>query len=765
MADTESGLHEVSRDAALRNAVIEAALDCIIMIDQEGVVIEYNPAAEQVFGYSRNEAIGHSLAELVIPQNLRQLHQDGLAHYLATGENKVLNQRVEVPAINKAGDDLLVELAISPVKYGSSTFFSAYLRDITETRASQERLKASEERFQSLFELCPDAIIIFDAKGIVVDVNTRACELIGYSKNEVISQHSLKYISKDHIPEMVAATQTSKIGQFFQIQTEIIGRYGVVIPAEIVGRRIDGDKGPLTHMVVRDVSIRLENEKQLREAKEHAERANAAKSDFLANMSHEMRTPLNGIIGSLSLIDNQTIDAKSVSFLNSAEKSAETLLTLIDDLLDLSRIEAGELDLEESAFKPAELSNVILELFSQLADAKGLDLNVKASNSDATLFADVGKIRQVLINLVGNALKFTQRGAVNVEIDYISTGAYRELKFEVSDTGIGISRTDQANLFERFKQADSSRSKAHGGTGLGLSICKDLVEIMGGSISLSSAPGVGSTFGFSVPVSTASDRKELPENIIQDDGALAGRVLIAEDSETNARVAMAMLERLGLDYQHVEDGAAAVDAALHGEFDAVLMDVSMPIMDGLQATRVLRERGYLKPIIGLTAHAFQSDKEHALDCGMTGYVTKPLRVKKLKEALSEWLSDKAPAAEPSHTEAAPPLDADAIQETWEDDMPVFAEICHIFMDELSWRIPMLETAKDGEEIQRQAHSLKGGALNVGAIELSRLSNELQMVSTKGSQNRIAELIALIKPEAQRVKEALEQGYLGEASGE
>ena len=225
-----------------------------------------------------------------------------------------------------------------------------------------------------------------------------------------------------------------------------------------------------------------------------------------------------------------------------------------------------------------------------------------------------------MINLVGNALKFTPRGEINVSANYAGTCDTGHLHFEVTDTGIGISKQDQALLFDRFKQADSSRSKSHGGAGLGLAICKELTDLLGGRISVSSAPGVGSTFNISLPVSRLDADTETLQSDMVRSGPMSGIVLIAEDSETNAMVAKKMLEKLNVSYKHVTDGAAAVDAALEGDFDAILMDVSMPNMDGLEATRILRGRGYTKPIIAMTAHALKGDKDNALALGMSDYL-------------------------------------------------------------------------------------------------------------------------------------------------
>ena len=514
MADAKQTLVAIERDTALRNAVIDAALDCIIMMDQDGLVVEFNPAAEQVFGYTREEAIGATLADLVIPESLREAHHTGLVRYLKTGEHAVLNQRVEVSATNKAGDDLLVELAISPVEFGGNTFFSAYLRDITEAKAAQEKLLASEERFQSLFELSPDAIVVINGRGELLDANNLACKLAGYSKEEMLNKPAIEFVDPESLGTALSGMSSASNGETVRVQMEFLNASGERVPTELLGRRIESADGALYYGVIRDISDRLAKEQQLRDSKEAAEKANLAKSDFLANMSHEMRTPLNGVIGSLSLVERDGLSDQTSGLIQAAERSAETLLTLIDDLLDLSRIEAGEIDVEFSVFDPAELSTIVNEVFSPLAEKKGITLATDVRAAGKMIRSDVGKIRQVLINLVGNALKFTQRGVVAVDIDYEGGDQNGRLLLEVRDTGIGISKRDQTVLFDRFKQADSSRSKSHGGAGLGLAICKQLVDIMDGTITVSSAPGVGSTFTFNIPVSRAYDEANPVDEVL-----------------------------------------------------------------------------------------------------------------------------------------------------------------------------------------------------------------------------------------------------------
>ncbi|MCI4644077.1 MAG: PAS domain S-box protein [Hyphomonadaceae bacterium] len=740
-----SDIDAITAYTALRHAVIDVALDCIIMMDAAGLVVEFNQAAEKTFGYTREEAVGSRLSDLIIPDELRQAHRDGLETYLKTGAHKVLNQRIEVPAVNKSGDKLLVELAISPVEFKGTTYFSAYLRDITDAKAAEEKLRASEERFQLLFDLSPDAIVVIDGTGNIVDVNTRACELAGFDKETLITKNAIEFLPRDQLKKAYSGMEFAASRDTVQVEVEFLNAARARVPTEVVGRRIESPEGSLYLGVVRDISARLAAEQQLRAAKEVAEQANAAKSVFLANMSHEMRTPLNGVIGSLSLVNKDETEPESAKLISAAERSAETLLTLIDDLLDLSRIEAGEVDLELSCFEPGEMASIVDELFGPLAANKQIRLTTQLDAPTEPMRADTGKIRQVLLNLVGNAVKFTQRGEVNVHINYAGGPLGGALEFEISDTGIGISEADLERLFDRFKQVDSSHSKAHGGAGLGLAICKELVEIMNGTITVQSEPGVGSCFRFTVPVTKDCDASPRAPRIDATEERLSGRVLIAEDSETNAMVAKTMLGRLGLDFEHVGDGAAAVDAALNGQFDLILMDVSMPTLDGLEATRILRERNYKKPIIAMTAHALKGDLDHALASGMTGYITKPVRPDAFRLALAKWLPAQRQTTEPPMSGG---LDQAAITELWGGDIETFAEIAEIFISELDWRLPGLDEAST-DEVEHQAHSLKGASANVGATHLSELAAQLEMAASSDS-GRKAELIARIRREADRV---------------
>ncbi|MFZ4574011.1 MAG: ATP-binding protein [Phycisphaerales bacterium] len=404
---------------------------------------------------------------------------------------------------------------------------------------------------------------------------------------------------------------------------------------------------------------------QLSEALDRAESASAAKSTFMAKVSHEIRTPMNGVIGATDLLLKSGLDDRQRKFVSIIRHSGESLMTIINDILDFSKIEAGKLQLADAAIDPIRLLHDAVDLLRPLANKKGIFLRLHTPAEEGhRVRGDGDRLRQVALNMIGNAIKFTDKGGVTVKLVMTprDTGA-TECRLEVSDTGCGISEADQKKLFQSFSQVDQSSTRKHGGTGLGLVICKQLIEMMGGGVGVSSELGKGSTFSFAVVLPNAkaeTERAAPPRDGAGEREARRLRVLVAEDNEINQIVVGELLNERGLRCEIVSNGRDAVERAVSGEFDVVLMDCQMPEMDGFEATRriraIERERRVERslPIIALTANAVKGDAERCLAAGMTAYQSKPIDPMKLFEAIDALGGSHRAASPESSTVETPP---------------------------------------------------------------------------------------------------------------
>ncbi len=520
-------------------------------------------------------------------------------------------------------------------------------------RSSQSALAQEKNKLLSVFTSLTDSVLEIDVNGNILYLNSAAYQALASWQSSPSGQSILNYI-KLHIPFSEHKLDADSLVQWLswgeQLRdddAQLLLPDGSHIPISCTLGPIITDNQVTGHVAVfRDMRLQKEAEAELRKAKTLAEDAAKTKADFLATMSHEIRTPLNGVIGMADLLMDTNLNEDQKNYVHTLSRSAQVLLSLINDILDFSKIEAGKMSLESASFGFKPLLQDLRDMFTYPFEHKKITYNEQlADNLPAVVSGDVNRLRQVLINLVGNALKFTAKGSVTLSINPVeASNDYWRVRFAVTDTGIGISKEAQEKLFEAFTQADSSTTRKFGGTGLGLSISKKLIELMQGELAVSAELGKGSTFFFTINL--GKSKEVLVENThtyhsnINTVSNHEIMILLVEDNKVNQLVASKLLQKFGYAHRIAENGEEALKQLAERSFDAILMDCQMPVMDGFEATRTIRlmeqNTGQHIPIIGLTANALDGDKERCLDCGMDDFSTKPIKIDELKDKLNYW---------------------------------------------------------------------------------------------------------------------------------
>ena len=763
LVESRRALAQAQRDhQALNDAVRQHAI--VSVTDRAGRIVDVSDSFCEISQYSRGELIGarHDLVNSgVHPKKFWQ----EMWRTVATGHG----WHGEVCNRAKDGSLYWVDSVICPFfgVDGKIDKYVSFRTDITARKRTEQELQSASTLLAAVLSAASESsFIATDRDGLITVFNRGAERLLGYTARELVG---LSTPAQFHDPGELAA-RGEELGARYG--TAITGYRSVVHepeqgPAETrewTYLRKDGARIPvsLTVTVMRDdggavvgylgiatdITRHKQDERTLREALHKAKHANRAKSQFLANMSHEIRTPMNAVIGLTYLLERTHLDPEQAGFLSKIRIASDSLLGIINDVLDLSKIEAAEMKLERAQFSPRELARDVVALLAVQAEAKGVALNLDiAVDVPAAVEGDVTRLRQVIANLVGNAVKFTERGAVEVRVrqlhgDTVTTG----LQFAVKDTGIGISPDAIGKLFSPFVQADASTTRRFGGTGLGLSLVKQLVGIMGGRVTVGSIPGVGSEFTveLELPVSTLPVPVKTAGFVPSALASLRGiRILVADDSVLNLEVARRMLELEGATVRVATNGEEAV-AALAADpagIDVVLMDVHMPVLDGNDATRRIRNGLGLArlPIIALTAGALAVERAEAEAAGMTDFVSKPFELRALVATIRAHVGTVVGPAISRTITARPPagwpevegIDARDVSRRLIGDVAMFEQLLRRLVDDFA-DLPALE-ALEQDALAKRMHHLKGTAGTLGARALQRAAEDCERACVDGDR--------------------------------
>jgi PAS domain S-box-containing protein len=658
-------------------------------------------------------------------------------------------------------DDQLVTLQLVAQQVMRLVSFRRHAALIAE---SYEALALGEAQYRLIANTASDAIVTIDDDGHILFANPAVSRIFGYEVDELLGRH---------ITTLVPARDREDYARRFAEQVRGRGPSVALGGARLQGLHKDGRELPMELScgegqvglrrfftgIIRDVSCREVFEQALIAAREAAVTTSRLKSEFLANMSHEIRTPMNGVTGMLELLLEDSLTEEQRGRAGVALESAQSLLTIINDILDLSKIEAGKFELspEWTDIRPI-VDSVIGLLRPRVAAGVRLDGTCSA-DVPPRVFVDAVRFRQVLTNLAGNAVKFTERGQISVLVHApAAMGGRADLRMTVTDTGVGVAADLLPKMFDKFTQADGSANRRAGGTGLGLSISRRLVDMMGGRLDVTSEVGRGSEFSFSLSVPCSSDDRPMAvegaapaPDARRTDGA---RVLLVEDNPVNQQFACAVLASIGCNVSVAKNGEEAVSMVASQPFDVVLMDCQMPVMDGYEATRRIRARGSRVPIVALTAHAMDGDRARCAEAGMDDYLAKPIRPDTLRTAVTRVVLREPPSEAP----VAAMLDEAAILDRLSGDRDLLVDIGRIFIEHCPSMVASLTEARDAGDavaIAAAAHAIKGSVGNFTDGRAFQLAREAEQRGRNGDAAAAATVVPDLVEELGRVCVALD----------
>jgi len=695
--------------------LVETAHDIIYRTDADGYFTYVNPVASRVLGYAPEELAGKHYLEMIRPDHRARVQEHLRRQYW----QRSASSYDEFVALARDGREIWIGQNVQLMRQaGHVEGIQAVARDITERRAAEEALEQERRQLRDIVTHAPVAMAILD-------------------REERWLAHSQEWLRFPRMPE------NYREGVTRARRGEVVMRDEDTVAFDDGARMfVRWSAHPWRHSSgeVAGVVVSIQNIDVLVKAREAALEAARVKSEFVTNVSHELRTPLSGVIGMTGLLLSTPLDDTQKEYARTIERSARDLLSIIDEILAFARAESGELELDAIDFDLRALVGEVEGAFAEAASAKGLELACLVEDAvPYGLGGDPVRLREVLNHVLGNAVKFTSEGTVVLRASLAGAGPKEAVvRFDVTDTGIGVPPEAQERLFRPFSQADSSSSRKYGGTGLGLALSKRLVEAMGGDIGVRSQPGQGSTFWFTARFARRDDAGDAVAAAPASDRAGRPRVLVVEDTPVNQKVAVAMLENLGYQADVVGNGLEAVEACSNTAYDAVLMDCQMPEMDGYKAAAWIRQREGPQrriPIIALTANVGQGDRERCLAAGMDDYLGKPARLQTLDSTLRRWIPRMGDRPSPADIASGLPAEHPLrmLERQGRDELVV--EIIDLFLETTPQRLEQMREARlkgDAKELFSLAHSLKGAAVQLGAWEMADLCHKIQTLGRAGS---------------------------------
>ncbi|MBF0381901.1 MAG: PAS domain S-box protein [Magnetococcales bacterium] len=775
--------------------ILNAAGEGIYGLNCEGRTIFVNPSALKMIGWKRDEIMGRIQHDII-----HRTHLDGTPYLqeqcpIRASYKNGKTQHVQNEIFwRKDGTNFPVDYVSTPIiENGNLIGAVVVFSDISDRQKLQQSLQQSEDNYRTIFDSANDAIFIHSLQqGVIEKANKKAVEMYGYESLEELQGLNIVDLSSWEPPytgERIISTMEKVIsGQPQLYEWHAKKKDGTNFWVEVNLKLITIGQEKKILGIVRDITERNMAVIAIKRAKESAEAANRAKSTFLATMSHEIRTPMNAILGMSEILEDTKLTQTQEWCVKTLKYSGETLLSLINDILDLSKIEAQKLTLEESDFDLHLALKQTMDLFTFTALDKSITLTKHIGDAvPRCVRGDQTRLRQILLNLLSNAIKFTEKGEVNINVEDGNNGI---VSFTVTDTGIGISKDKQTEIFKPFTQADSSITREHGGTGLGLTICRHLAELMGGDIRLESEIGTGSKFIFNVPLSkvnklSSSQEKEsvlkLHDGKNDKTNPINLRILLVEDTRENQMVIEGFLQKTKCHIDIAENGLDAVEKFKTDRYDLILMDIQMPIMDGYTATKEIRrlERAsgnYPTPIVALTAHALQEESAKIKAAGCDLHLSKPIRKGKLIETMQMLQSqvkaspndsiyhsdvaDKTTQHRPKHNDTSDDhvsIDMAVIEQLKKDFDDDIEPIVQSFLTNLPLNLDTIVDAfakGDLNGVSKAAHKLKGTSLIVGAQKLADMNKQMEAIDKSGQALDGQNLLSNILKEAKAVEKEL-----------